>query len=139
MARYLSLGQYRTRRDSVRRRRLLLELREETWCRCWAGAQVARAEGHPGRDKPETLSETDHVKKALVFGRSTRNESGTASLFSTDVVFSQCRNGRVKRLGESPTSVPGGQRGRKGKYFVACAAQNLNLLTCEMSSTGTAT
>ena len=43
---------------------------------------------------------------------------------ATDVVFSQCRNGRVKRLGESLNlGFPVDKEDEKGNTLLMCAAQ----------------
>lgn len=132
----LSLGQYK---DAFREASVdgdfLLELREEDLVQVLGMEHKLHVRKVIlGRDKLRPLSETDHVKKALVLREEhAEQERDGVAMPATDVVFSQCRNGRVKRLGESLNlGFPVDKEDEKGNTLLMCAAQNLNLKMCEM-------
>lgn len=57
----------------------------------------------------------------------------TAVILDTDVVFSQCRNNRLKRLEESLNNgFPIDKQDEKGNTLLLVAAQNCNQKMCEM-------
>ncbi|KAK7232893.1 glucose-6-phosphate dehydrogenase [Aureococcus anophagefferens] len=132
----LSLGQYKAAfREASVDGDFLLELREEDLIQVLGMEhKLHAAEGDPRRDKLKPLSEGDVVKKALVL----REEAAAAerdgvAIPSTDVVFSQCRNARAKRLEESLNmGFPIDKEDEKGNTLLSLASQNLNQKICEM-------
>ena len=132
----LSLGQYKAAfREASVDGDFLLELREEDLIQVLGMEHKLHVRKVIlGRDKLKPLSEGDVVKKALVL----REEAAAAerdgvAIPSTDVVFSQCRNARVKRLEESLNmGFPIDKEDEKGNTLLSLASQNLNQKICEM-------
>ena len=132
----LSLGQYKAAfREASVDGDFLLELREEDLIQVLGMEHKLHVRKVIlGRDKLKPLSEGDVVKKALVL----REEAAAAerdgvAIPSTDVVFSQARNGRLKRLEESLNmGFPVDKEDEKGNTLLSLASQNLNQKLCEI-------
>lgn len=86
------------------------------------------------RDKLRPLSEADIVKKTIVL----QEEAAAAArdgnqIPALDVVFSQARNGRLKRLEESlNVGFPVDKEDEKGNTLLSIAAQNVNFKMVEL-------
>jgi len=65
--------------------------------------------------------------------RAEQERDPTAVILDTDIVFSQCRNNRIKRLEESLNNgFPVDKEDDKGNTLLLVASQNCNQKICEM-------
>lgn len=132
----LVLGQYRAAfREASVDGEFLLELREEDLVQVLGMEHKLHVRKVIlARDKLKPLSEADIVKRAIVI----QEEAADAKreheqIPAVDTVFSQARNGRLKRLEESLNlGFEVDKEDEKGNTLLCIAAQNVNIKMVEL-------
>ncbi|KAJ8600447.1 hypothetical protein CTAYLR_001433 [Chrysophaeum taylorii] len=132
----LTLGQYKAAfAEASVDGEFLLELREEDLVQVLGMEHKLHVRKVVlARDRLKPLSEADVVKRAVVL----REEAATAEreaaqVPTVDAVFSQARNGRLRRLEESLNlGFPVDKEDEKGNTLLCIAAQNVNIKMVEL-------
>lgn len=132
----LTLGQYKSAfAEASVDGEFLLELREEDLVHVLGMEHKLHVRKIIiARDKLRPLSEVDIVKKAIVLQEeAAAAERDGNQIPPLDAVFSQARNGRLKRLEESlNVGFPVDKEDEKGNTLLSIAAQNVNFKIVEL-------